>query len=66
MIRLFKRWRLARLEVKLAGAEAALANEYRMIKSSGELYPFALSALVRDVAELTARHKQLKGRQHGQ
>jgi hypothetical protein len=60
VIRLFKRWRLARLEVKLAGAEAALANEYRMVKASGEFYPMVISRSVRDVAELTARQKQLK------
>lgn len=59
----FRRWRLARCEVKLAGAEAALLNERAMTKASGELYPFVLSALVREAAELTARQKQLKEQQ---
>lgn len=61
MIRFFKQMRLKHIEVKLAGAEAALDNERAMIRASGEMYPIVLSRLVREVAELKARVAQLKG-----
>lgn len=55
----FTRWKLNRVEVRLAGARAALANEYEMARRTGTIYPVAINLLVREVAELTERQKQL-------
>ena len=55
-----KQWRINRIRVKLAGAEAALRMEVSISKVSDECYPIVLQGLSREVAELTEKLRQLE------
>lgn len=55
-----KKWRIARLEVYLAGAVAQDRVLRELTKTTGTSYLEALVILVRDIAEIEEKLRQLK------
>jgi len=60
MFKAFRQWRIDRLEVKLAGAKAALSCELETTQWTRECYPQVLLNHRREIAETEEKLKQLK------
>jgi hypothetical protein len=55
----FRNWRIRRLEVELAGVEAAIATEAQVMLDTGKVFPTVLANNAIKRARLMKRIKQL-------